>query len=42
MEVVAEYQRVFRSNLVIDLSVVEAPQMAALVKTGLCQTEPVA
>tara|TARA_E500000331_G_scaffold200247_1_gene192296 strand:+ start:190 stop:318 length:129 start_codon:yes stop_codon:yes gene_type:complete len=42
MEVVAGYQRVFPSSLVIGLPVVEALQTAALVKTGHCQTEPVA
>ena len=42
MEVVAGYQRVSPSNLVIGLPVVEALQTAALVKTGHCQTEPVA
>jgi len=42
MEVVAGYQRVFPSNLVIDLPVVEALQTVALVKMGRCQTDPVA
>jgi len=42
MEVVAGSQRVFPSNPVIDLTVVEALQMVVLAKMARCQTEPVA
>jgi hypothetical protein len=42
MEVVAGYQRVFPSNLVIASPVVEALQTVVLVKMGHCQTDPVA